>query len=111
MREIIKTPSREFWKIASEKGCGVVFGKDAHNPNQISEDKDYEIVKVLLGEEIFKKLDFMSLDEVSKKQASISIEDIEEVALSTTTTHLNQTIAEIEGMTKQKESEELSLED
>lgn len=109
IRDIIKTPSREFWEIAAKKGCRVLFGKDAHHPNQISEDRDYEIARILLGDELFKKLDFMTLDDVTKKQIKVSIEDIENIALSENTTTLNQATNEIRKATKQKGNDELLL--
>ncbi len=109
IREMIKTPSREFWEIAAEKGCRVLFGKDAHHPNQISEDRDYEIARILLGDELFKKLDFMTLEDVTKKQIKVSIEDIENIALSENTTTLNQATSEIRKAVKQKGNDELLL--
>ncbi len=111
IRETIKTPSREFWKIVADKGCRVVFGKDAHNPKQISEDRDYEIARILLGEEVFKKLDFMTLDEVRKKQAKVSMEDIETIALSGNITTLNQTMDTLRELANKKENEEIFLKD
>lgn len=103
MREIIKTPSREFWKIAVDKGCRVLFGKDAHNPNQISEDRDYEIARILLGDEIFRKLDFMTLADVAKTQSKVSIEEVEEIASSTNVTELNQATNYLREITNQRE--------
>ncbi len=60
---MIKAPCRDFWKVAMEKGCMVLYGKDAHSPTQLSEDMDYEIVKEVLGEDLLEKLNFVTLDE------------------------------------------------
>ena len=79
------------------------------HPHQISEDRDYEIARILLGDELFKKLDFMTLEDVTKKQIKVSIEDIENIALSENTTTLNQATSEIRKAVKQKGNDELLL--
>lgn len=111
IRKMIKTPSREFWKIAVDKGCRVLFGKDAHNPNQISEDRDYEIARILLGDEIFRKLDFMTLADVAKTQSKVSIEEVEEIASSTNVTELNQATNYLREITNQKEDIQSTIDD
>lgn len=62
----VKYPCREFWQIASQIGCKVVYGKDAHYPNQISEEKDYEIVKAVLGNELVNSLNFSKAPGIGK---------------------------------------------
>lgn len=109
IRKMIKTPSREFWKIAAEKGCRVLFGKDAHNPNQISEDRDYEIARMLVGDEIFRKLDFMTLADVAKTQSKVSIEEVEEIASSVNVTELNKATDSLIKFTNQKEDKQILL--
>lgn len=111
IRKMIKTPSREFWKIAADKGCRVLFGKDAHNPNQISEDRDYEIARMLVGDEIFRKLDFMTLADVAKTQSKVSIEEVEEIASSTNVTELNQATNYLREITNQKEDIQSTIDD
>lgn len=111
IRKMIKTPSREFWKIAVDKGCRVLFGKDAHNPNQISEDRDYEIARILLGDEIFRKLDFMTLADVAKTQSKVSIEEVEEIASSTNVTELNQATNYLREITNQREDIQSTIDD
>lgn len=109
--ERVKTPSREFWKIAAEKGCKVLFGKDAHDPMQISEDKDYEVAKMLLGEEVFKKLDFMTFDEINKTNKKISKRDLESLASSPKIDTPVQTLDSIMQKTMGKDKEGASLDD
>lgn len=111
IRKMIKTPSREFWKIAADKGCRVLFGKDAHNPNQISEDRDYEIARMLVGDEIFRKLDFMTLADVAKTQSKVSIEEVEEIASSTNVTELNQATNYLREITNQREDIQSTIDD
>jgi len=69
IRKKINYPSPEFWKvvadetrIAQEKGQEliVVFGKDAHFPEQLSTEKDYEIAKTIIGEEVLQQLHLVS---------------------------------------------------
>ena len=58
-------PSPEFWKIVAEetriakengRDLLVVYGKDAHFPEQLSIEKDYEIVKSIIGEKTLQQL-------------------------------------------------------
>lgn len=65
IKKKINYPSPEFWKvvaeetrIAQEKGQDliVVFGKDAHFPEQLSIEKDYEIAKAIIGEDVLQQL-------------------------------------------------------
>ena len=65
MKKNIPYPSPEFWKIVAEetriaKENGqdllVIFGKDAHFPQQLSTEKDYEIAKTIIGEQTLGQL-------------------------------------------------------
>ncbi len=111
MMERIKNPSREFWKIAAEKECKVLFGKDAHDPMQISEDKDYEVAKMLLGEDVFKKLNFMTFDEINKSNKKISKRDLESLANSPKIDTPVQTLSSIMQKTMEKDKKGVSLDD
>ncbi len=111
MMERIKNPSREFWKIAAEKECKVLFGKDAHDPMQISEDKDYEVAKMLLGEDVFKKLNFMTFDEINKSNKKISKRDLESLANSPKIDTPVQTLSTIMQKTMEKDKKGVSLDD
>ena len=51
----------------------------------------------------------MTLEDVTKKQIKVSIEDIENIALSENTTTLNQATSEIRKAVKQKGNDELLL--
>lgn len=67
----------------------MLYGKDAHYPNQISEERDYEIIKLILSEELLQSLDFVTSSEVGKKSnhekrkgTLISENQLKEMALS-----------------------------
>lgn len=65
LKNEIKYPSPEFWKIvaeetkiAKENGQDIIvfFGKDAHYPAQLSDERDYEIAKAIIGENTLEQL-------------------------------------------------------
>ena len=58
-------PSPAFWEfVAQEYGeeIKVIFGKDAHTPSQLSDEKDYEIAIEVLGIQTLEKLKFVKSD-------------------------------------------------
>lgn len=74
-------PSLEFWKIVAEEtriakengqDLFVIYGKDAHFPEQLSTEKDYEIARAIIGEQILEQLHIVTehkeLEESTKKQ-------------------------------------------
>jgi len=61
----ITYPSPAFWEfVAQEYGeqIKVIFGKDAHTPSQLSDEKDYEIAIEVLGTQTLEKLKFVKSD-------------------------------------------------
>lgn len=67
----VSYPSKEFWKIVAEKTkeakskgkeLRVLFGKDAHYPSQLSDDRDYEVALMILGSDLLKELHFVGPD-------------------------------------------------
>lgn len=65
IREKIAYPSPAFWEfVAQEYGqqIKVIFGKDAHTPTQLSNEKDYEIAIGILGTQTLEKLHFVKSD-------------------------------------------------
>lgn len=79
-------PKREFWRIASQYDVGVVYGKDAHWLEQLSNHQTIEMADKIIGEEIIKKLKFLQSDlktprkeEVKKKKSfQEQLEDIDQ---------------------------------
>lgn len=82
LKRRIPYPSPEFWKIVAEetktakesgKDLFVIFGKDAHFPGQLSTEKDYEIARAIIGEQILEQLHIVTehkeLEALTKKQA------------------------------------------
>lgn len=74
-------PSLEFWKIVAEEtriakengqDLFVIYGKDAHFPEQLSTEKDYEIAREIIGEQTLEQLHIVTehkeLEESTKKQ-------------------------------------------
>lgn len=58
-------PSKQFWKYVSENygdKLKVLFAKDAHYPEQLASEKDYEIAIDILGEDVLEKLQFVGQD-------------------------------------------------
>ncbi len=72
LRKVVSYPSREFWEIVAEESkkarqagknpIKVIYGKDAHSPNRISETRDYELVDKIIGVDILKELYFVKND-------------------------------------------------
>lgn len=64
-------PSKEFWGIVAEqtelarkngKQLSIVFGKDAHYTDDLSNEEIYEIAKEKIGVDTLKRLDFVKSD-------------------------------------------------
>lgn len=56
----VRYPSKEFWKIASEYNIKVLYGIDAHYKEQIrAYDQSIEMANDIIGKEIIKKLNFI----------------------------------------------------
>lgn len=72
LRNKVAYPKREFWNIVLEESkkameagkepIKVVYGKDAHSPDRMSETKDYELVDKIIGIDILKDLYFVKSD-------------------------------------------------
>lgn len=72
LRNKIAYPKREFWEIVLEESkkaieegkepIKVVYGKDAHSPDRMSETKDYELVDKIIGIDILRDLYFVKSD-------------------------------------------------
>ena len=73
-------PSLEFWKIVAEEtriakengqDLFVIYGKDAHFPEQLSTEKDYEIAREIIGEQTLEQLHIVTrhkeLETLTKK--------------------------------------------
>ena len=66
----IEYPSPDFWRIVAEetekasedKPLKVVFGKDSHYPGQLSETRDYQIAREIIGDETLSRLYFVKDD-------------------------------------------------
>lgn len=65
IKQKINYPCPQFWKIVAEEtekaqengqDLIVIYGKDAHYPGQMSTEKDYDIAKEVLGEDILQQL-------------------------------------------------------
>ncbi|MBR2784663.1 MAG: endo-1,4-beta-xylanase [Clostridia bacterium] len=65
LKKRIPYPSPEFWKIVAEEtklarengqDLLVIYGKDAHFPEQLSTEKDYEIARAIIGEQTLEQL-------------------------------------------------------
>ncbi|MBR5227432.1 MAG: endo-1,4-beta-xylanase [Clostridia bacterium] len=64
-------PSKQFWEYVSENygdKLKVLFAKDAHYPEQLASEKDYEIAIDILGEDILEKLQFVGQDLESRNE-------------------------------------------
>lgn len=81
LKKRIPYPSPEFWKIVAEEtriakengqDLFVIYGKDAHFPQQLSAEKDYEIARAIIGEQILEQLHIVTehkeLEKSTKKQ-------------------------------------------
>lgn len=72
LRNRVAYPSREFWKIVLDESKAavrdgkdpikVIYGKDAHSSDRMSETKDYELVDKIIGTDILKQLYFVKSD-------------------------------------------------
>ena len=81
LKKRIPYPSLEFWKIVAEetriakengKDLFVIYGKDAHFPEQLSTEKDYEIAKAIIGKQTLEQLHIVTehkeLETLTRKQ-------------------------------------------
>ena len=69
LKKRIPYPSQQFWKIVAEetikakdkgKTLLVIYGKDAHYPEQLSTEKDFELAKEIIGEQILQQLNIIT---------------------------------------------------
>lgn len=59
LKDKIKYPCKEFWKVVSNYNIRVIYGVDAHYRDQIVQyEKSIDIVNELIGKEIIDKLNF-----------------------------------------------------
>ena len=83
LKKTIPYPSPEFWKIVAEEtriarengqDLFVIYGKDAHFPEQLSTEKDYEIARAIIGEQTLEQLHIVTehkkLESLTKKQSN-----------------------------------------
>ena len=45
-------PNRHFWDIAAEEGCTAIIGYDAHIPETLLDDSDWQVARRLIDEEL-----------------------------------------------------------
>lgn len=90
LKKRIPYPSPEFWKIVAEEtriakengqDLFVIYGKDAHFPEQLSTEKDYEIARAIIGEQTLEQLHIVTehneLETLTKNQTNIkSIQEL-----------------------------------
>jgi len=83
-------PSPEFWKIVAEEtriarengqDLLVFYGKDAHFPEQLSTEKDYEIAKAIIGEQTLEQLHIVTRHKELETltQRKTNIKDMEDL--------------------------------
>ena len=83
-------PSPEFWKIVAEEtriarengqDLFVISGKDAHFPEQLSTEKDYEIAKAIIGEQTLEQLHIVTRHKELETltQRKTNIKDMEDL--------------------------------
>lgn len=83
-------PSPEFWKIVAEEtriarengqDLLVISGKDAHFPEQLSTEKDYEIAKAIIGEQTLEQLHIVTRHKELETltQRKTNIKDMEDL--------------------------------
>lgn len=83
-------PSLEFWKIVAEEtriarengqDLLVIYGKDAHFPEQLSTEKDYEIAKAIIGEQTLEQLHIVTRHKELETltQRKTNIKDMEDL--------------------------------
>lgn len=59
LKDIIKYPCKEFWKVASNYNVRVIYGVDAHYKDQIRQyEQSIDIANGIIGNEILDKLNF-----------------------------------------------------
>lgn len=59
LKDTIKYPCKEFWKVASNYNVRVIYGIDAHYKGQIRQyEKSVKLVNKIIGKEIIDKLNF-----------------------------------------------------
>lgn len=99
LRKKVAYPKREFWEIVAEESkkavqsgknpIKVVYGKDAHSSDRMSETKDYELVNKIIGTDILKQLYFVKSDLKTYNEGLVSQFDLDDrtsqVFLSTET--------------------------
>lgn len=99
LRKEVAYPVREFWEIvldeskkavqSGKKPIKVVYGKDAHSSDRMSETKDYELVNRIIGTDILKQLYFVKSDLKTYNEELVSQFDLDDrisqVVLSTET--------------------------
>lgn len=72
LRSKVAYPAKEFWEIVLDESkkavkdgkdpIKVIYGKDAHSSDRMSETKDYELVDRIIGIDILKQLYFVKSD-------------------------------------------------
>lgn len=72
LRSKVAYPTKEFWEIVLDESkkavkdgkepIKVIYGKDAHSSDRMSETKDYELVDKIIGTDILKQLYFVKSD-------------------------------------------------
>ncbi len=83
-------PSLEFWKIVAEEtriakengqDLFVIYGKDAHFPEQLSTEKDYEIAREIIGEQTLEQLHIVTRHKELETltQRKTNIKDMEDL--------------------------------
>ena len=59
LKDTIKYPCKEFWKVASKYNVKVIYGIDAHYKDQIRQyEESIDIANKIIGKEIIDKLNF-----------------------------------------------------
>lgn len=92
LRSKVAYPKREFWEIVLEESkkaieegkepIKVVYGKDAHSPDRMSETKDYELVDKIIGIDILKELYFVKSDLKTYNQELVEVFSSKDKVLS-----------------------------
>lgn len=72
LRSKVAYPAKEFWEIVLDESkkavkdgkepIKVIYGKDAHSSDRMSETNDYELVDKIIGTDILKQLYFVKSD-------------------------------------------------
>lgn len=90
LKKRIPYPSPEFWKIVAEEtriakengqDLFVIYGKDAHFPEQLSTEKDYEIAREIIGEQTLEQLHIVTRHKELETltQRKTNIKDMEDL--------------------------------